>query len=318
MEEDVLRTPVVVLALALLIVVGPAHVLAATEVVDQELQPSTALHLRIAGDTQPLFGQTFTPSVAGQTTRVEVYVSAFYDARVQFDWAPGRAQQGIPATCAITGYPGPLTLQLRAVDTNGTPVAGVLASGTVNASSIAAADAAPLPTVNLPNAAGTVSVTPRFVTGWQSISLGAPVTLTPGTKYAFTLTQGADGAFGGLDCINAFELLGITTRVLAPLQNEIGSVLGGPGYFAIPGAGYAGGGLLSDGFDPNLDLAFRTFVLPPDIGDGGNGGGDQGGGGPVNPGATPELDSVVLFGSGIFGLGSYAVLRLRARRRRAD
>jgi hypothetical protein len=42
--------------------------------------------------------------------------------------------------------------------------------------------------------------------------------------------------------------------------------------------------------------------------------GSGGGGGP-NPGATPELDSVVLFGSGLSGLAAYALMRLRARRR---
>ena len=31
--------------------------------------------------------------------------------------------------------------------------------------------------------------------------------------------------------------------------------------------------------------------------------------------ATPELDSVVLFGAGLTGLGGYALMRLRARRR---
>jgi hypothetical protein len=36
---------------------------------------------------------------------------------------------------------------------------------------------------------------------------------------------------------------------------------------------------------------------------------------PPSPGATPELDSLLLFGSGLSGLGGYAIMRLRARRR---
>jgi hypothetical protein len=35
-------------------------------------------------------------------------------------------------------------------------------------------------------------------------------------------------------------------------------------------------------------------------------------------GATPELDSLLLFGSGLSGLGGYAIMRLRARRRTGD
>ncbi len=36
---------------------------------------------------------------------------------------------------------------------------------------------------------------------------------------------------------------------------------------------------------------------------------------PPSPAATPELDSLTLLGSGLLGLGGYALLRLRARRR---
>jgi hypothetical protein len=36
-----------------------------------------------------------------------------------------------------------------------------------------------------------------------------------------------------------------------------------------------------------------------------------------NTSATPELDSVLLFGSGLSGIGGYALLRLRARRQRS-
>lgn len=42
---------------------------------------------------------------------------------------------------------------------------------------------------------------------------------------------------------------------------------------------------------------------------------DCGGGGGPGPGATPELDSIVLFGSALFSVGGYAALRRRASRR---
>jgi hypothetical protein len=37
----------------------------------------------------------------------------------------------------------------------------------------------------------------------------------------------------------------------------------------------------------------------------------------VTPAATPELSSLVLFGSGAAGLGGYALLRWRTRRRQS-
>lgn len=36
--------------------------------------------------------------------------------------------------------------------------------------------------------------------------------------------------------------------------------------------------------------------------------------GPTSLGATPELDSLMLFGTGLLGAGGYALTRLRARR----
>jgi hypothetical protein len=38
--------------------------------------------------------------------------------------------------------------------------------------------------------------------------------------------------------------------------------------------------------------------------------------GPPSPSATPELDSLLLFGFGLTGIGGYAVTRYRARRPR--
>jgi hypothetical protein len=49
-----------------------------------------------------------------------------------------------------------------------------------------------------------------------------------------------------------------------------------------------------------------TFVAPAT-------GGDNGGG--ANPGATPELDSLLLLASGFSSLAGYALLRVRTRRR---
>jgi hypothetical protein len=43
--------------------------------------------------------------------------------------------------------------------------------------------------------------------------------------------------------------------------------------------------------------------------------GDGGAGFPVDPAATPELGSLVLFGSGAASLAGYTLTRLRARRR---
>lgn len=47
----------------------------------------------------------------------------------------------------------------------------------------------------------------------------------------------------------------------------------------------------------------------------GGGGGGLGGGGGINPGVTPELSSILLFGSGALGVASYGLARLRGRKR---
>ena len=52
-------------------------------------------------------------------------------------------------------------------------------------------------------------------------------------------------------------------------------------------------------------------------GNGGNGNGN-GNSNPPSVAATPELDSLVLFGTGAAGIASYALLRVRARRNRQD
>ena len=65
--------------------------------------------------------------------------------------------------------------------------------------------------------------------------------------------------------------------------------------------------------DPNSANNQSTAATVIGVGSGG-GGGDTGGGG-VDAAATPELDSLLLFGSGLSGLAGYATLRLRSRRR---
>ena len=50
----------------------------------------------------------------------------------------------------------------------------------------------------------------------------------------------------------------------------------------------------------------------------GNGGTNGNGGNPPAVSATPELDSLVLFGTGAAGFAGYALMRVRARRDRQD
>jgi hypothetical protein len=58
--------------------------------------------------------------------------------------------------------------------------------------------------------------------------------------------------------------------------------------------------------------ASSAYAGPCDFTGGGNSGGDCQ---DPQPGKTPELDSLFLFGTGVAGFASYAALRLRARRR---
>ena len=72
--------------------------------------------------------------------------------------------------------------------------------------------------------------------------------------------------------------------------------------------------LLSVAFAALLSAAAASAVSAQSQdgdGQGQDGGGNQG---PGNQHATPELDSVLLFGSGLAGLASYAALRTRSRR----
>ena len=62
------------------------------------------------------------------------------------------------------------------------------------------------------------------------------------------------------------------------------------------------------------DLFCQIFTCS----NGSGGSSNNGGGSPPNPAATPELGSIVLFGSGLMGLGAYGMTALRARRRPTD
>jgi hypothetical protein len=71
---------------------------------------------------------------------------------------------------------------------------------------------------------------------------------------------------------------------------------------------YGHGGFLCNWF-PRLPWCTNTGGN-----NGGNGGNGGNNGGP-SVAATPELDSLLLFGFGLTGLGGYSVTRWRARRR---
>jgi hypothetical protein len=70
---------------------------------------------------------------------------------------------------------------------------------------------------------------------------------------------------------------------------------------------------------PDANLTNNTATVCSSVrvsgGCSGDGGGDDGGGLP-NPRATPELDSLVLFGTGAAGLASYLRMRVRGARRK--
>ena len=66
---------------------------------------------------------------------------------------------------------------------------------------------------------------------------------------------------------------------------------------------------------PATATATRTpLPLGGGVGSLGGGGGSFGGGNPPNPAQTPELGSLLLFGSGAAGMAAYGLARLRSRR----
>jgi hypothetical protein len=64
-----------------------------------------------------------------------------------------------------------------------------------------------------------------------------------------------------------------------------------------------------------LCMAAVSTVHAQQNGQGGNGQGNQNQGNGPQWSATPELDSLFLFGTGVLGLGGYALTRLRSKRR---
>jgi hypothetical protein len=71
---------------------------------------------------------------------------------------------------------------------------------------------------------------------------------------------------------------------------------------------------VTDSFSLQSNTAQVTVSVTS--GGGGGSGGCDGMTCPLSPGATPELDSLLLFASGLAGLGGYGALRLRGRKRR--
>ena len=67
-----------------------------------------------------------------------------------------------------------------------------------------------------------------------------------------------------------------------------------------------------------LCLGFVLTASPTAAAPGGNGRGTGSGNNPPSVGATPELGSLMLFGTGAAGMAGYALMQLRARRRRQD
>jgi hypothetical protein len=66
---------------------------------------------------------------------------------------------------------------------------------------------------------------------------------------------------------------------------------------------------------PGGEIRGQVSACEDVTGSGGGGGGGGGTGTGTGGGATPELDSILLFGSGLAGIGGYALMRLRAGRR---
>jgi hypothetical protein len=129
--------------------------------------------------------------------------------------------------------------------------------------------------------------------GPYSINLGSSLTLTavvPGT--------GAGLTFGwDLNHDGTFETQGQTTSFMPT----------NPGDLAITAQACD-----THGACTTSDAVVHVLVFS-----GGGGGviGDGDGTLPPSAGTTPELDSLLLFGAGLSGLGGYALKRLRARRR---
>jgi hypothetical protein len=128
--------------------------------------------------------------------------------------------------------------------------------------------------------------------------------LTGGLGFSVALAQ--DGTVWAWGDANAGQLgNGFQTNQASPVQavglSAVTSIAAG-GYqsFAVRDTEQTGGGTGGGG-----------------TGGGGTGGGGTGGSTPPSATATPEMESLILFGAGFSGIASYAVLRVRARRSRS-
>jgi hypothetical protein len=100
----------------------------------------------------------------------------------------------------------------------------------------------------------------------------------------------------------------------------------GPGVYALSGTykitggtvpfdQVSGNGTITGTYNSySATLIFSNISGVINLGGGGSGG--VGGGGGPGLGATPELDSLLLFGGGALGLAGYAITRARARGKR--
>jgi hypothetical protein len=119
-----------------------------------------------------------------------------------------------------------------------------------------------------------------------------------------------------------------STRTVTCANGVVNGTPGGPASYTLaqitalcPDALVAGFGLNIGTNNPSykveadlFDFNGTVYDFELDAQDGG--GGDCNGICPPPTNNTPELDSLLLFGTGLSGLGGYAVMRLRARRRR--
>ena len=124
-----------------------------------------------------------------------------------------------------------------------------------------------------------------------------------------------------------------STRTVVCANGAVNGTAGGPANYTLAQIAATCPTARIAGFGVNIGSNNPSYAVETDLVDfdgtvydfelDASGGGDDGGGTgctvdctPPPPGATPELDSLLLFGSGLSGLGGYAIMRLRARRRK--
>ena len=153
-----------------------------------------------------------------------------------------------------------------------------------------------------PFAADSVSLEDHFASGPAARETFVSVRQVSGPDFLCTTRTAQDLA---LTCTRTSLRSGgsaqfeVVTHVAAGLTN--GMIVGDM-------ASISAGQLSPDPNPANNSFVSQTLITGP------GGGAGDGVGGP-GPQATPELDSLVLFGSGLSGLGGYVLMRIRARRR---